>query len=84
MELGLKGKVAVCVGLIKSAQQERMGQAAGRSPDQHYSELGRGIPLGRVGEASEVANVVAFLASEAASYVTGASINVDGGSSGTL
>ncbi len=73
----------VCVGLIKSAQQERMGQAVGRSPDQHYRELGKGIPLGRVGEAGEVANVVAFLASEAASYVTGASINVDGGSSGT-
>jgi 3-oxoacyl-[acyl-carrier protein] reductase len=74
----------VCVGLIKSAQQERMGQAAGREPEQHYRELGKGIPLGRVGEAEEVANVVAFLASEAASYVTGASINVDGGSSGTL
>lgn len=71
----------VCVGLIKSAQQERMGAARGLSPDQHYLELGQGIPLGRVGEAEEVANVIAFLASSAASYVTGVSINVDGGSS---
>ncbi len=38
-----------------------------------------GIPLGRVGEMAEVANVCVFLASDAASYVTGAYIKVDGG-----
>ena len=37
--------------------------------------------MGRVGEASEVGSVVAFLASERSSYVTGASVNVDGGTS---
>ncbi|MEY4512283.1 MAG: hypothetical protein RLZZ450_4405 [Pseudomonadota bacterium] len=74
----------VCVGLIKSAQQERHGQAKGLSVEQHYQESGKSVPLGRVGEAVEVANVIAFLASEAASYVTGTSINVDGGSSGVV
>jgi NAD(P)-dependent dehydrogenase (short-subunit alcohol dehydrogenase family) len=42
------------------------------------------VPLGRVGQAEEVANVIAFLASDAASYVTGTSINLDGGASAVL
>jgi 3-oxoacyl-[acyl-carrier protein] reductase len=39
----------------------------------------KGIPLGRVGTAEEVANVIAFLASSAASYVTGETVEVNGG-----
>ena len=46
--------------------------------------MGKNIPLGRVGFAEEVANVITFLASDAASYVTGTSINLDGGTSGVL
>ena len=42
-------------------------------------EYGRLIPMGRVGRAEEVAAVVAFLASDDASYVTGAAIVIDGG-----
>lgn len=75
---------AVAVGKIKSKQQERRAQRLGISVEEHYAQTGKTIPLGRVGEAEEVANVIAFLASEAASYVTGCCINVDGGLSGVL
>ena len=42
------------------------------------------MPLGRLGEPDEVAAVIVFLASDAASYVTGSCVNVDGGHSGVL
>ena len=74
----------VCVGVFKSGQQERAAARQNLSAEQHYAKLGSGVPLGRVGEAREAANVIAFLASDAASYATGASVNVDGGTSGVV
>lgn len=74
----------VCVGLIKSAQQDRGAAKLGLSTKDYYDKLGKSVPLKRVGEAEEVANVITFLASAAASYVTGTSINVDGGSSSVI
>ena len=56
----------------------------GLSVEEHYEQTGKTVPLGRMGESAEVANVIAFLASDAASYVTGTCINVDGGLSGVL
>ena len=47
--------------------------------DAGYAELGRRQPMGRVGEAVEVANAVLYLASEEASFVTGTELVVDGG-----
>jgi len=52
--------------------------------EEYSREQGRTIPLGRIGDAIEAAKVIAFLVSDAASYVTGTSVNIDGGSSGVL
>ena len=76
----------VGVGLIRSGQHRkrwemRTASNPNLSLDDFYGEMISGIPMGRVGDASEVGAVIAFLASERASYVTGASINVDGGTS---
>lgn len=74
----------VCIGKIKSGQHERRYTRQGIGAEEYYRQTSKDIPLGRVGEADEVANVIAFLASSAASYVTGTSVNLDGGISGTL
>ena len=74
----------VCIGLIRAGQHETKAKKAGVPVEQVYSGMAKDIPLGRVGRAEEVANVIAFLASDAASYVTGTSINLDGGTSGVL
>jgi NAD(P)-dependent dehydrogenase (short-subunit alcohol dehydrogenase family) len=41
--------------------------------------LASGVPLGRIGEADEIARAILFLASDAASFVTGQIVTVDGG-----
>lgn len=74
----------VCIGLIKAGQHETTAAKRGVPVEQVYEGMAKEIPLGRVGEAEEVANVITFLASNAASYVTGTSINLDGGTSGVL
>ena len=74
----------VCIGKIKSGQHDRRMAREGVSPDAYYARESKAIPLGRFGEAAEAANVIVFLASAAASYVTGTSVNLDGGTSGVL
>jgi 3-oxoacyl-[acyl-carrier protein] reductase len=74
----------VSLGLVRAGQHEKKAEKAGRPVEDLYAEMGKDIPLGRVGRAEEAASVIAFLVSGAASYVTGTSINLDGGASGVL
>jgi 3-oxoacyl-[acyl-carrier protein] reductase len=72
---------AVLVGRIESHQWEKRHavEGKGRSLADYYAEMGKSIPLGRIGKADEFANMVLFLASDAGSYITGCAINIDGG-----
>ena len=65
---------AVCPGPIETALTAGMIKNARMM--ESYAER---IPMGRVGQAEEIAGVVAFLASDDASYITGAGIVIDGG-----
>jgi 3-oxoacyl-[acyl-carrier protein] reductase len=58
---------------------ELRAKQEGISPGAYAGRVQAAIPLGRYGEPREIGDVVAFLASERASYVTGATIQVDGG-----
>jgi 3-oxoacyl-[acyl-carrier protein] reductase len=71
------------VGVIVSDQIKRRydRERPNVSFDEFIAQAGKGVPMGRMGKAEEFANVATFLASDAAGYVTGCAINVDGGRS---
>jgi 3-oxoacyl-[acyl-carrier protein] reductase len=71
------------VGVIVSDQiiRRHRREGANVSLEEFIRQAGQGVPLGRMGRAEEFANAACFLASDAASYVTGCAINVDGGRS---
>jgi 3-oxoacyl-[acyl-carrier protein] reductase len=67
---------AVIPGLIETPQSLDAKNSLGA---EGLAQAAKGIPLGRVGRASEVADLVRYLTSAQASYITGQSIIVDGG-----
>jgi NAD(P)-dependent dehydrogenase (short-subunit alcohol dehydrogenase family) len=78
--------VAVCLGQVRSDQVERRWkqEAPDLTWEQYSVQPKHQIPLGRIGNTDEAAKVIAFLASSAASYITGTAINVDGGKGANL
>lgn len=85
-EYGVDGILVntVCIGSIRSAQNLRHAEAAVAAGDvatteEYYVERCKTVPVRRVGEAREAGDLIAYLASERASYVSGTAINMDGG-----
>jgi meso-butanediol dehydrogenase/(S,S)-butanediol dehydrogenase/diacetyl reductase len=70
---------AVCPGDVETPMLLEGIQSCGEEIAAGLARKGAAFPLGRVGQPAEIAKVVAFLASDAASYVTGAAWLVDGG-----
>ena len=73
----------VCPGYTRTARLDGLATAisarSGSKPEEVFANWEREVPAGRLGTPQEFAAVVAFLASERASYVNGTSIAVDGG-----
>ena len=64
----------VCPGLTETARMVPLGRGA------FWKSRSDAIPMGRVGTDEEVADLIAFLASDRAGFITGQAINIDGGS----
>jgi 3-oxoacyl-[acyl-carrier protein] reductase len=73
----------IAPGYIRTGRQTQLftdrAEKAGVTVDQIREQVAASIPMGRIGRPEEVANLAVFLASDAASYITGTTITVDGG-----
>ncbi len=73
------GPVATDAWLGEGALADQVAALGGKTREEALAAVAAGRPLGRLGEPEEIAAVIAFLCSPAASFVTGAAWSVDGG-----
>jgi len=69
---------AVCPAFLEGPMVEQIAQAT-RYPDAVHQRLVMDIPLGRLGKPAEVADLCVYLLSDAAAFITGADLPIDGG-----
>jgi 3-oxoacyl-[acyl-carrier protein] reductase len=73
------GPTATAAWLGDDGLADQQARRSGKSRDEVLASVGAGRPLGRLADPEEIAAVIAFLASERSSYVTGAAWSADGG-----
>jgi 3-oxoacyl-[acyl-carrier protein] reductase len=73
------GPVATDLWMAPGGLADQVASSKGISREEVLESTAAGVPLGRLGNEQEIASVIAFLCSEAASYVTGSAWSVDGG-----
>ena len=69
----------ICPGYIETSRLERVFAVGGQEANAVRAKLASEVPLGRIGTPDDIASLVALLASPRGSYITGATIQVDGG-----
>ena len=74
---------AICPGLIETDLMrsvfDKRSADTGKTADELLKELERSIPLGRIGDPRDIASMVVSLSGASGSYITGQTINIDGG-----
>ena len=70
----------ICPGEVKTPMLEKDAAESGRGFEEYYQRVVAPIPMKRAATAEEVARGILFLASDEASFMTGAALSVDGGS----
>ena len=69
----------ICPGYIQTTRLEKVFAAGGQDPDIMRKELIAQVPMGRIGTVDDIASLVALLTSPRGNYITGTTIQVDGG-----
>jgi NAD(P)-dependent dehydrogenase (short-subunit alcohol dehydrogenase family) len=70
---------AVCPNEVNTPMLRSGFARRGFDPDKAVAELGKTVPLGRIAEPEEIADVVLFLVSDQARYMCGALVEINGG-----